>query len=386
MWSSGMRWMGGSGGGAPPLTDHARLQGFHELAKDALERGYAADVASEPERALRLYATGLEAIHEALKLPVQGSGFGGQADNVACWRADLLQWQTHVAPRVRALESQLGGAGTSSLGGSVPPPYKPQRAVPMGPRAAGQQRAAPARAESARRATITGRGRGGGGGAASGGSGGGGQGGTALPRANTTPSGGSDDNKYREAVLQDIMHSGPGVSWDDIADLKTAKQALVEAVVLPNLRSDIFKGLRAPVRGILLYGPPGNGKTMLGKALAHEAKATFFAISASSLTSKWVGEGEKLVKALFEVAAEMAPSIVFIDEIDSILSARRWIVPSIVSIDEIDSILSVQMCGCIISVEGVRDVGVRMGVGECVAAEMAPSIVFIDEIDSILSA
>lgn len=87
-------------------------------------------------------------------------------------------------------------------------------------------------------------------------------------------------------------------------------------------RPDIFTGLRGPPKGLLLFGPPGTGKTMIGKCIASQVKATFFSISASSLTSKWVGEGEKLVRALFTVARCHQPAVVFIDEIDSVLTQR----------------------------------------------------------------
>lgn len=130
------------------------------------------------------------------------------------------------------------------------------------------------------------------------------------------------DQNAAESILNDVVVKGDPVSWDDIAGLEQAKGSLKEAVVYPFLRPDLFSGLREPAQGVLLFGPPGTGKTMLARAVATESKSTFFSISASSLTSKFLGESEKLVRALFLMAKALAPSIIFVDEIDSLLSAR----------------------------------------------------------------
>jgi fidgetin-like protein 1 len=124
-------------------------------------------------------------------------------------------------------------------------------------------------------------------------------------------------------IESEILDHGDPVTFDDIAGLEDAKQTIQEIVCWPMLRPDLFTGLRRAPNGLLLYGPPGTGKTLIAKSIAHESKATFFSISSSSLTSKWIGEGEKLVRTMFAVAAYRQPSVVFIDEVDSLLTQRK---------------------------------------------------------------
>jgi len=131
------------------------------------------------------------------------------------------------------------------------------------------------------------------------------------------------DPQLIESILHEVLDGSPGVRWDDIAGLEFAKKNVYEIVVWPLLRPQFFRGLRGPPKGLLLFGPPGTGKTLIGKAIATESNARFFSISASSLTSKWHGQGEKLVRTLFAVAAHLEPSVIFIDEIDSLLSQRQ---------------------------------------------------------------
>lgn len=133
-----------------------------------------------------------------------------------------------------------------------------------------------------------------------------------------------EKKKMMEKLSGAIVIEKPNILWTDVAGLEKAKESLKEAVILPIKFPHLFTGKRKPWKGILLYGPPGTGKSYLAKAVATEASnSTFFSVSSSDLLSKWLGESEKLVKNLFEMARMHKPSIIFIDEVDSLCSARN---------------------------------------------------------------
>ncbi|KAL6547785.1 hypothetical protein OROHE_009490 [Orobanche hederae] len=135
----------------------------------------------------------------------------------------------------------------------------------------------------------------------------------------------SPDNEFEKRIRPEVIPASEiGVTFADIGALDEIKYSLQELVLLPLRRPDLFEGgLLKPCRGILLFGPPGTGKTMLAKAIANEAGASFINVSMSTITSKWFGEDEKNVRALFTLAAKVSPTIIFVDEVDSMLGQRN---------------------------------------------------------------
>jgi len=133
-------------------------------------------------------------------------------------------------------------------------------------------------------------------------------------------------NQFEDIIAQDVVNPDHiTVGFNDVGGLDAVKRALHELVVLPFQRPDIFRrsSLLRPVKGILLYGPPGTGKTMMAKAIAKESGAVFINVRVANLQSKWFGDANKLVTAVFTLAWKVQPAIIFIDEVDSFLGKRK---------------------------------------------------------------
>jgi len=128
------------------------------------------------------------------------------------------------------------------------------------------------------------------------------------------------------SAMREVLVEVPNVGWNDIGGLENAKQELMEAVEWPLKYPELFKEVNIkPPKGILLYGPPGTGKTLLAKAVANESNANFISVKGPELLSKWVGESEKHVREMFRKARQVAPAILFFDEIDSLAPRRGGI-------------------------------------------------------------
>jgi len=292
---------------APHVTGQERFEGYYALCRDLVTKGVTLEEAAQrstqaglPQQtrerrreALHAYQQALTVLGEALAYP-EFSLLSGASQKLA----ELASWQENLRERVRVLGTQtpaLSSSTAANLGHAGYTAPTPPNHAPPSRRASATASAVPSgKARSRESANAP------------------------APKSGTSAA----DAKLREVIEAEIVAVASSVRFDDIAGNEAAKQALQEMIILPSSRPDLFRGLRAPARGLLLFGPPGNGKTLLAKAVASEANCTFFSISASSLTSKFMGEGEKLVRTLFQVAAERQPSVVFIDEIDSVLSAR----------------------------------------------------------------
>ncbi|PHT40600.1 hypothetical protein CQW23_19454 [Capsicum baccatum] len=271
-----------------------KLKGYFELAKGEIDKAVRAEEWGLVDDAISHYHNAQKILAEGVSTPVPSYITSSEHEKVKSYRQKISKWQCQVSDRLQTLSRRTGG--TSSVKHSAP---QTQRvAVPQSSLSARKavSRSAPSSWKDSSVMKVPG---------------------NSISSHKPSQESAADsgyDPKLVDMINSVIVDRSPSVKWEDIAGLEKAKQALLEMVILPTKRKDLFTGLRRPARG--------TGKTMLAKAVASESQATFFNVSASSLTSKWVGEGEKLVKTLFMVAISRQPSVIFMDEIDSIMSTR----------------------------------------------------------------
>lgn len=272
-----------------------KLKGYFDLAKEEIDKAVRAEEWGLVDDAVSHYQSAQRILIEASSTPVPSYISSSEQEKVKSYRQKISKWQGQVSDRLQVLSRRTGGKLINKAQtGALTPTTSGARKVAL------QKSSSLIRHDSGVKSETK----------------------KVITSKPAQESGTGCDPKLVEMIESVIVDRSPSVKWEDIAGLEKAKQALLEMVVLPTKRKDLFTGLRRPSRGLLLFGPPGTGKTMLAKAVASESEATFFNVSASSLTSKWVGEGEKLVRTLFMVAISKKPSVIFIDEIDSMMSTR----------------------------------------------------------------
>ncbi|KAL8210365.1 hypothetical protein R6Q57_007097 [Mikania cordata] len=242
-----------------------KLKGYFDLAKEQIDEAVRAEEWGLVDDAILHYQNAQRILGEAMATPVPSYISPREQEKVKSSRQKISKWQGQVSERLFTLHNRSGGTSinkktSSQLQTNLVSPSKSNATKAVAQKSSGPSLRGAMRSH---------------------------QNNIMVNSKPVQELNGGLDPKLVEMINSIIVDRSPSVKWEDIAGLEKAKQALLEMVILPTKRKDLFTGLRRPAKGLLLFGPPGTGKTMLAKAVASESQATFFSISASSLTSKW---------------------------------------------------------------------------------------------------